>query len=155
MWDPPITTSALSASSVPPREPTSHGHLDMNENEIGSTIVTAAIQIHRKLGPGLLESVYEAILARRLHRNGLKVKRQLYLPIEFDGLRFEEGFRADLIVEDKVIIELKCVEAVTNAHRKQLLTYLCLSNIRLGYLLNFNESLMKRGVYRIVNGLKG
>ena len=155
MWVLFINTSALSAPSAPPREPTSHGCLDMNENEIGSMIVTTAIQIHRKIGPGLLESVYEAILARRLYRNGLKVKRQLYVPIKFDGLKFEEGFRADLVVEDKVIIELKCVEGISNAHRKQLLTYLRLSNRRLGYLLNFNESLMKRGVYRIVNGLKG
>ena len=109
----------------------------MNENEIGTYIVQAAVRLHRELGPGLLESVYEVLLAHRLRQEGLQVRRQVPIPIEFDGLRFEEGFRADLIVEGKVIVELKSVENVHPAHKKQVLTYLKLTGLRLGYLLNF------------------
>jgi GxxExxY protein len=124
----------------------------MNENEIGTIVVDESTRLHRELGPGLLESVYEAILARRLAKQGLSVKRQISIPIEIDGERFEEGFRADLIIEDKVIIELKSVERVNNAHRKQLLTYLKLTGMKLGYLLNFGEELMKHGITRTING---
>ena len=125
----------------------------MNENNIGKAIVDSAVKIHQKTGPGLLESVYETILAHQLRRNGFQVKRQVLIPIKYDGLRFEAGFRADLVIEDKVIVELKCVDKLTNAHRKQLLTYLRLTGLHLGYLLNFNESLMKYGIHRTVNGL--
>jgi len=125
----------------------------MTENEIGSRVIKAAVQIHRKIGPGLMESVYEAIMAQQLCKKGFEVKRQVAIPIEFDGVRFTEGFRADLIIENKVIVELKCVETIHGAHKKQLLTYLRLSGIRLGYLLNFSESLMKQGIYRTVNRL--
>ena len=125
----------------------------MIENEIGGVLIETAIQIHRKIGPGLMESVYEAIMAQQLCRKGLEVKRQVVIPIEYDGARFAEGFRADLIVDDKVIVELKCVEMIHEAHKKQLLTYLRLSGIRLGYLLNFSESLMKHGIHRTVNRL--
>ena len=124
----------------------------MNENEIGTIVVTEAIHIHQSLGPGLLETVYEAILARRLGRRGLSVERQVAIPIEFEGERFEEGFRADLIVEGKVLLELKSVEKINNAHKKQLLTYLKLTGIKLGYLLNFGEELMKKGITRTING---
>ena len=126
----------------------------MEENEIGKHIVDSAIQIHRETGPGLLESVYEVILAHQLRQRGLDVKRQVAIPIEYRGLKFEEGFRADLIIESKVIVELKCIAKLNNAHRKQLLTYLRLTGMRLGYLLNFSESLMKNGIHRTVNGLK-
>ena len=126
----------------------------MEENEIGDCIVAAAIQIHRETGPGLLETVYEIILSHQLRQLGLDVKRQVAIPIEYRGLKFEEGFRADLVIENKVIVELKCVEKINNAHRKQLLTYLRLTGMHLGYLLNFSESLMKRGIFRTVNGLK-
>jgi len=126
----------------------------MEENEIGKLIVDAAVQIHRETGPGLLETVYEIILGHQLSRQGLDVKRQVSIPIEYRGLKFDEGFRADLIIENKVIVELKCVEKLNNAHRKQLLTYLRLTGMHLGYLLNFSESLMKRGIYRTVNGLE-
>jgi GxxExxY protein len=125
----------------------------MNENEIGTSIVATAIQIHRDLGPGLLESVYEITMAHQLQENGFLVARQAPVAIEYRGHRFDEGFRADLIVENKVIIELKCVEGLNNAHRKQLLTYLRLSGIKLGYLMNFSEYLMKKGINRLVNGL--
>ena len=124
----------------------------MTENEIGRIIVDCAIRLHRELGPGLLESVYEVILTHLLIETGLKVERQVPIPIVFQGIRFEEGFRADLIVENKVIIELKSVEALNKAHKKQVLTYLKLSGKKLGYLLNFGEELMKDGISRIVNG---
>ena len=125
----------------------------MIENEIGNIVIETAIQIHRKAGPGLMESVYEAIMAQQLCNKGLEVERQIVVPIEYDGVRFTEGFRADLIIENKVIVELKCVETIHEAHKKQLLTYLRLSQIRLGYLLNFSESLMKHGIHRTVNQL--
>ena len=125
----------------------------MNENEIGDVIVATAIRLHQELGPGLLESVYEVILAKLLKDQGLDVERQVPIPFEYEGMRFEEGFRADLVVEDKVIIELKSVEILNNAHKKQLLTYLKLSGKKLGYILNFGGALMKDGVVRSVNKL--
>ncbi len=125
----------------------------MTENDIGSIVIETAIQIHQKTGPGLMESAYEAIMAQQLCIKGLEVKRQVAIPIEYEGARFAEGFRADLIIDDKVIVELKCVETMHEAHKKQLLTYLRLSEIRLGYLLNFSESLMKHGIHRTVNSL--
>ena len=125
----------------------------MTENEIGGVLIETAIQVHQNIGPGLMESVYEAIMAQQLSIKGLEVKRQVAIPIECEGARFAEGFRADLIIDDKVIVELKCVEKIHDAHKKQLLTYLRLSGIRLGYLLNFSESLMKHGIHRTVNRL--
>ncbi len=124
----------------------------MTENEIGKVVVDAAITLHKELGSGLLETVYEVILARELENRGLSVKRQLRIPIEYHGIKFEEGFRADIVVENKVILELKSVECITKAHKKQVLTYLKLAERKLGYLLNFGEALMKDGIFRIVNG---
>jgi GxxExxY protein len=125
----------------------------MNENEIGTIIVDTAVYIHKKLGSGLLESVYEAVLMRLLTKKELTIQRQVSIPIEFEGEHFDEGFRADLFVEGKVIIELKSVEKITPSHKKQLLTYLKLTNTKLGYILNFGTALMKEGIERIVNGL--
>ena len=125
----------------------------MTENEIGKIIVNTAIAIHRELGPGLLESVYEVVLAHELENHGLSVERQLPVPIEYKGIKFDEGFRLDLMVDKKVIVELKAVESISNAHKKQLLTYLKLTNRKLGYLLNFSEELMKHGITRTVNNL--
>ena len=105
-----------------------------------------------ELGPGLLESVYEVLLTHRLEQQGLKVERQLRIPIQYDGIRFDEGFRADIIIDGKVLLELKSVERTTNAHKKQVITYLKLTGIKLGYLLNFGEALMKHGIHRILNG---
>ena len=125
----------------------------MKENEIGTIIVDTAIYIHKELGSGLLESVYEIILAKLLSRKMLHIQRQVPIPMEFEGEHFDEGFRADLFVEGKVIIELKSVEKITDAHKKQLLTYLKLSHTKLGYILNFGEELMKHGIVRIINGV--
>jgi len=125
----------------------------MHENEIGNHIVDTAVQIHQEIGPGLLEKVYEAILVNQLRELGFKVERQVAIPINYQGIEFDEAFRADIIIDNKVIIELKCVENINNSHKKQLLTYLRLSEIHLGYLLNFSESLMKRGISRTVNNL--
>ncbi len=125
----------------------------MTENQIGKVVVDAAVSVHRELGPGLLESVYEAVLAHELRKRGLRVDRQVSVPIEYNDIRFDEGFRADLIVEGKVILELKSVETVSSAHKKQVLTYLRLTGLRLGFLLNFGEALIRDGITRMVNGL--
>ena len=125
----------------------------MDENEIGKEVVDSSIALHLELGPGLLETVYEIVLLDELRKRGLKAERQVPVTIICRGIRFEEGFRADIIVEDKVILELKSVERVNNAHKKQLLTYLKLTGMRLGYLLNFGEATMKHGITRTVNNL--
>ena len=124
----------------------------MDENGIGTAVVDCAVKLHQALGPGLLESVYEATLCRQLEKRGLRVHRQVGIPIDFEGEHFDEGFRADLIVEGKVLVELKSVEKLHPAHKKQLLTYLKLTGIKLGYLLNFGEALMKDGIVRTING---
>ena len=124
----------------------------MNENEIGTIVVDCAVKIHMRLGPGLLESVYETVLAYELQMRDLSVGRQVPVPILYQDIRFEEGFRADLIVNESVILELKSVERVTNAHKKQVLTYLRLTGLKVGYLLNFGEALMKDGITRFING---
>lgn len=124
----------------------------MTENEIGKIVVDCAVRLHKELGPGLLETVYEVLLSHELESKGLKVKRQVPIPIEYHGVKFDEGFRADIVVENKVILELKSVEATNPAHKKQVLTYLRLTGCKLGYLLNFGESLMKDGITRLLNG---
>ena len=127
--------------------------MDMNENEIGNIIIDTAVNLHINIGSGLLENVYETILMRLLTRKGLSVQRQVSIPITYEDEHFDEGFRVDLFVEGKVIIELKSIEKITDAHKKQLLTYLKLTNTKLGYILNFGAGLMKDGIVRIVNGL--
>lgn len=125
----------------------------MNENEISKMIIKCAIKIHKKLGPGLLESVYEKILAYELRKIGLKVKKQEPIPITYDNLIFDEGFRADLIVNNKVIIELKAIKNFESIHFKILLTYLRLTNLKLGLLINFNNELLTNGIKRVINGI--
>jgi len=125
-----------------------------SENEIAHEIVDAAFHIHKALGPGLLETVYEVVLARELEKRGLSVVRQQPVSIVFGDLKFDEGFRADLIVEDKVIVELKSIEQIAPVHKKQLLTYLRLADNRLGLLINFGSAVIKDGISRIVNGLE-
>lgn len=126
----------------------------MTENKIADRIMDAAFLVHRELGPGLLETVYEVILSRKLTDMGLVVERQVPVSIRFQGMTFDEGFRADLIVEKKVIIELKSIERLQPVHYKQLLTYLRLTDYRLGLLINFGENLLKDGFRRVVNGLE-
>lgn len=125
----------------------------MTENELSKIIVNIAFQIHNKLGPGLLESVYEEIMFHELINLGFKVERQKAIPVIWNDKKLEIGFRADLIVENKIIIELKSVEELAPVHYKQLLTYLKLTNIKLGLLINFNENLIKDGIKRVVNNL--
>jgi len=125
----------------------------MTENEISLIIVNTAYHVHYTLGPGLLESVYEEIMYYELCKQGLNVERQQSIPIIWDELKMEIGFRADLIVESKVIVELKSVETIASVHPKQLLTYLKVTGIRLGLLINFNEPFIKNGITRIVNNL--
>lgn len=126
----------------------------MHENEIGNIVLALYIDIHRELSLGLYENVYEVLLSDVLIQHGLHVKRQVPIPIKFRGRDFDEGFRADILVENKVLLELKSVEQVVPAHKKQVNTYLKLTGCRLGYLLNFGADLMKNGIYRIVNGLE-
>ncbi len=125
----------------------------MHENEISKIIVDCAFKVHNELGPGLLESVYEEVLSYELIKRGLIVERQKGIPVVYDNLKMEMGFRADLIVENKVIIELKSIDAIAPVHSKQLLTYLRLADKKLGLLINFNEALIKNGIKRIVNNL--
>ncbi len=123
----------------------------MNEEQIAKIILDVAFNIHKKLGPGLLESVYEEIMFYELNNKGLRTYRQVPIPVIWNDIQMEIGFRADLILENKVIIELKSVETLLPIHHKQLLTYLKLTNLKLGLLINFNESLLKNGIKRIVN----
>jgi GxxExxY protein len=125
----------------------------MTENEIATIIVDAALRIHKTLGPGLLESVYQAVLDFELKKRGLRVAQQVGLPVHYEGINLELGFRVDLIVGDKVIIEIKSIETLAPVHKKQLLTYLRLMNLRLGLLINFNVELIKDGIHRVANRL--
>ncbi len=125
----------------------------MTENRIATLILDACFKIHRELGPGLFESVYEEILEHEFTKMGMEVKRQHPVAIFWDELKMDIGFRADLIVEDKVIIEIKSVKKIERVHQKQVQTYLRLTDLKLGLLINFNEALLKTGIQRIVNGL--
>jgi len=124
----------------------------MKENEIATAVVDAAFKIHTILGPGLFESVYEAALEYELQKRGLRVEHQIGLPVRYEEVRLELGFRVDLIVDWKVIVEIKSVEALAPVHKKQLLTYLRLTDLRLGLLINFNVELIKHGIQRVING---
>jgi GxxExxY protein len=125
----------------------------VTENEIAKHIVDAAYKIHTTLGPGLFESVYETVMAQELASRGIHLTRQQALPVVWENIHLEAGFRADLIVENKVIVEIKSVDAIAPVHRKQLLTYLRLANMRLGILINFDVELIKDGISRVVNNL--
>ena len=123
------------------------------ENKISKIIVDCCYKIHTTLGPGLLESVYEEVLMYELKKHGLNCDKQTNIPIVYEKVKLDVGFRADIIVENKVIIELKSVENLSNVHKKQLLTYLKLTGMKLGLLVNFNVDLIKNGIVRIVNNL--
>jgi GxxExxY protein len=126
----------------------------MNENAIAKEIVDAAFRIHTALGPGLLESVYQAVLVYELERRGLRTVAEQPIPVVYDDVQIATGFRADMVVEDKVIVEVKSVEVLASVHKEQLLTYLRLADKRLGLLINFHVVLIKDGITRIVNGLE-
>jgi GxxExxY protein len=127
--------------------------LSLSENQLSKIVLDAAFKVHTRLGPGLLESVYEVTLAHELRKAGLRVDRQVAIPVRYDELTFDEGFRADLLVEGRVIVELKSVEQLVRVHSKQLLTQLRLSDRKLGLLINFGEVRLKNGIERVVNGL--
>ena len=124
----------------------------MTENETAKQILDAAFAVHTKLGPGLLESVYEVVLAYEVKKRGLAAERQKPMPIVYDNIRFNEAFRSDLVVNGKVIAELKSVEALLPVHAKQLLTQLRLSGLKLGLLINFGEAHLRHGIKRVING---
>jgi GxxExxY protein len=125
----------------------------MHHNDITAAIIETSIDIHRRLGPGLLESVYRKILAHELQKRGFDIQMEQPIPVVWDGMRLELGFRADVIVNDRVIVETKSVETVHPVHKKQLLTYLRLTDKRVGLLINFNVELLKDGIARVVNRL--
>lgn len=125
----------------------------MQTNELTGRIVDVAIDIHRRLGPGLLESVYQTILIHELQKHGLRVESEVPFPVEWDGIKMDLGFRADLVVNEEIVLELKSVETTASVHRKQVLTYLKVSGAKVGLLLNFGEVLMKDGIHRLVNNL--
>jgi GxxExxY protein len=125
----------------------------VDENLLGEKVLGCAVKVHRALGPGLLENVYEACLAHEFHKVGLGFERQLALPVIYDGTKIDLGYRLDLVVERRVVIEVKAIERVSSLHRAQILSYLKLGRYRLGYLLNFNVGLMKDGILRLANGL--
>ena len=125
----------------------------MTENEIGEIVLGCAIKVHTALGPGLLESTYEVCLAYELGKAGVKAERQVALPVIYDEVRLDAGYRLDLLVEDIVIVELKVIEKVLPVHTAQLLSYLKISKRKLGYLLNFNVPQMRQGIKRVVNNL--
>lgn len=126
----------------------------MTENELAKIVVDVAYQIHRSLGPGLLESVYEAVMVHELRKRGVTAESQVPIPVVWEDVQLEVGFCADVFVERKLIIELKSVEQIAPVHKKQLLTYLRLADCRLGLLINFGAELIKDGTFRVVNGLK-
>jgi GxxExxY protein len=125
----------------------------VTESEIGTDIIAAAMKVHAAVGPGLLESAYETCLRYELEKQGLQVRRQVSIPIRYDDLTIDNGYRIDLLVGDRVLVELKALEMILPVHRAQLLSYLRLGQFKLGYLLNFNVARMREGIVRLVNGL--
>lgn len=125
----------------------------MNENQLGETVLGCAIRVHKSLGPGLLESAYETCLAHEFDKSGLSYRRQVVLPVMYDGIRIDPGYRIDLLVANAVVIEVKAAERVIDVHQAQLLSYLRLGGYKLGYILNFNVTKMRDGIIRLVNGL--
>jgi GxxExxY protein len=125
----------------------------VTENEIGTAIIAAAMKVHAAVGPGLLESAYETCLLYELEKRGLPVCRQVSIPLRYEDLTIDNGYRIDLLVGDRVVVELKALEMILPVHRAQLLSYLRLGRFKLGYLLNFNVARMRDGIVRLVNGL--
>jgi len=126
-----------------------------NVNEVTREIIDAAYAVHSRLGPGLFESVYEAVLGKAVEHRGLAVRRQVPVPLEIDGLHFEEAFRIDLLIDERVVVELKSIEKLAPVHAKQVLTYLRLMDLEVGLLINFGGATLREGLRRIVNGYAG
>jgi GxxExxY protein len=124
----------------------------MNENQIGTTLLDICYRVHQEMGPGLFESVYEDILYLELRNQGLKVEKQKEISVQWNGMKLEKGFRADLVIAEKVIVEIKSVDAISKLHFMQVLNYLKLADLKLGYLINFNNIMLKDGIHRIING---
>ena len=124
----------------------------MTENEISKVVFDCSLKVHKALGPGLLESAYEECLFYELKKTGLKIEKQKPLPLIYENVKLEAGYRVDIIIEDKFIIEIKAVEALNDVHLAQLLTYLKLADCKLGMLINFNVTLIKNGIKRVING---
>jgi len=124
----------------------------MTENELSKIVFDAGLKIHKKLGPGLFETVYEECLFYELQKQGLKVEKQMVLPIIYEELKISNAFRIDILVESKLILEIKAVEFINPSHKAQLLTYLKMTNCKLGLLINFNEETFTAGISRIING---
>ncbi|HEV2551118.1 MAG TPA: GxxExxY protein [Stellaceae bacterium] len=125
----------------------------MTEEEIGHALIGAALKVHSALGPGLLESAYETCLLYELEKQGIAGSRQVPIPIRYEALSIDNGYRVDLLINELVVVELKAVEAILPVHRSQLLSYLRLGGFKLGYLLNFNVAHMRDGIIRLVNGI--
>jgi GxxExxY protein len=125
----------------------------VTENEIGDAIIASALKVHTALGPGLLEGAYETCLLYELQKRGLPVQQQVLIPVRYEDFTIDNGYRVDLLVADRVVVELKALEAILPVHRAQLLSYLRLGGFKLGYLLNFNVARMRDGIVRLVNGL--
>ena len=125
----------------------------MHENEISGLVLDACFKVHSHFGPGLFESVYKESLCVELNKSGLHFMKEVGIPVTYDNINLELGFRADIIVENKILIELKSIESIAPVHKKQLLTYLRLTNLKLGLLINFNEAHLKDGITRVVNNL--
>ena len=125
----------------------------MDQNNIGERSLGCALKVHRALGPGLLESAYEACLSYELSKQGIQHQRQLSLPVVYDGIQIDLGYRLDLLIEGLVVIEVKAIDHLTDVHRAQLLSYLKLGGYKLGYLLNFNVKMLNHGICRLANGL--
>ena len=125
----------------------------MDENEVGERLIGCALKVHRALGPGLLESAYEACMSHELAKAGLEHKRQFALPVTYDGMTIELGYRLDLLVEGSVVVELKAIDRLTDVHRAQLLSYLKFGGYRVGYLLNFNVKMLRDGICRLANSI--
>ncbi|HZZ36876.1 MAG TPA: GxxExxY protein [Caulobacteraceae bacterium] len=126
---------------------------EWKRNQLGEKVLGCALKVHKALGPGLLENAYESCLAIELQKSGLELKRQLTLPVVYDGAKVDLGYRLDLLVEGMIVVEVKAIERLAEIHRAQVLSYLKLGGYRLGYLLNFNVKMMRNGIYRIANGL--
>jgi GxxExxY protein len=149
----PVATSGEARIAIETAEIAEMRRGRVDENLVGEKVLGCALKVHRALGPGLLEGAYEACLAHELMKSGIVHRRQVQMPVLYDGVQIDLGYRLDLLVEERIVVEIKAVERLTDVHRAQILSYLKLGDYRLGYLLNFNVKMLKDGISRIANGL--